>query len=492
MPSNLDRPISRAPDATLVDASNAKMFALVGSFNKLVSVTTLLSLITKNTVGLSNVDNTSDANKPLSIVAVTALNNLSTALTNHLNANNPHNVTKSTIGLGNVDNTSDLNKPLSTLAAAANAAIEAKIAVSGQTDSIGVLVASLLSRLNGLINDIEVNDGSTPIGTHVENLLTAMGSFDASVIQSILNSITSLNTLTSSHSTQIVGINNKIVVGDNTTNIGVHVDNLLTQISGVLASITTIQGALNTHGNTLASQASTLNSHDTTLSSHAVTLYNNTNTINSHTSSINQHTTDIASLVTSLATASQTITTHSTTLLTHGSAITALDNRVTVLEDDLANLVIPDQGTAFDGLPVIPMPIALAPINTAHAGGNTLAFTMIVKSNMIIKDISVNGSEPITAGKTFVMDVTIDGESVFNTPITINEGESETQSPTWSFSNNIYSPINGMNLINVPAGSRLSGTVVTGGGLLNPVMWLEWFYSSPSDAYHVYSGGNYY
>ena len=69
MPSNLDRPISTAQDATSADTPNAKMFALVGGFNKLVSVATLLSLITKNTVGLSNVDNTSDANKPLSMVA---------------------------------------------------------------------------------------------------------------------------------------------------------------------------------------------------------------------------------------------------------------------------------------------------------------------------------------------------------------------------------------------------------------------------------------
>ena len=104
MPSILVRPISTAPDATSAETPNARMFALVGGFNKLVSVATLLSLITKNTVGLSNVNNTSDADKPLSTAAIAALNNLSTALNNHLTATNPHNVTKGTIGLGNVEN----------------------------------------------------------------------------------------------------------------------------------------------------------------------------------------------------------------------------------------------------------------------------------------------------------------------------------------------------------------------------------------------------
>jgi hypothetical protein len=332
-----------------------------------------------------------------------------------------HYLTKNTVGLGNVDNTSDLNKPLSTLAEAANAAIEAKIAVAGQTDNIGVLVASLLSRLNSLINDVEVNDGSTPIGTHVENLLTAMGSFDASVIQSILASITALNTLTSSHSTQLINLGNAIVVGDNSTPIGTHVNNLLTQISGVLSSILTIQGTLGAHDTALFNQNNTLISLTSALNNQATVLSDHTSLLSSHTSSINQHTLDIASLVSSLAAASQTITTHNTTLLTHGSSISSLDGRLTIVENDLANLVIPPPTPAFDGLPVIPMPIALAPINTAHAGGNTLAFTMIVKKDMIIKDISVNGSEPISAGSAFTMDVAIDGVSMFDTPITINE-----------------------------------------------------------------------
>jgi hypothetical protein len=79
--------------------------------------------VTKAQVGLGNVDNTSDVNKPISTATQAALDNkadndtvtaVSDKLSTHLTATNPHNITKSTIGLSNVDNTSDKNKPVST------------------------------------------------------------------------------------------------------------------------------------------------------------------------------------------------------------------------------------------------------------------------------------------------------------------------------------------------------------------------------------------
>lgn len=80
--------------------------------------------VTKEQVGLGKVDNTSDLEKPISVAVQEALNNIKIdatgyatkeELTNHINdRNNPHNVTKEQIGLGNVDNTSDMNKPIST------------------------------------------------------------------------------------------------------------------------------------------------------------------------------------------------------------------------------------------------------------------------------------------------------------------------------------------------------------------------------------------
>ena len=71
----------------------------------------------KTAVGLSNVDNTSDADKPVSTATQTALDGKAstTDLSNHIgDTSNPHSVTASQVGLGNVDNTSDADKPIST------------------------------------------------------------------------------------------------------------------------------------------------------------------------------------------------------------------------------------------------------------------------------------------------------------------------------------------------------------------------------------------
>jgi len=79
----------------------------------------LLGKVAKDDIGLSNVDNTSDLNKPISIATQNALtsieNTLNTDLADHINdINNPHSVTAAQLNLDNVDNTSDLNKPIST------------------------------------------------------------------------------------------------------------------------------------------------------------------------------------------------------------------------------------------------------------------------------------------------------------------------------------------------------------------------------------------
>lgn len=69
--------------------------------------------LTKSDVGLSNVDNTSDINKPISTNTQSALNlkadSDSPTFTGVVSG-----ITKDMVGLGNVDNTSDLLKPIST------------------------------------------------------------------------------------------------------------------------------------------------------------------------------------------------------------------------------------------------------------------------------------------------------------------------------------------------------------------------------------------
>lgn len=80
-------------------------------------------------LGLENVDNTSDMDKPVSTAqkaaideanvaassAQTAADNAQTTIDNHKSdTENPHAVTATQLGLGNVDNTADVDKPIST------------------------------------------------------------------------------------------------------------------------------------------------------------------------------------------------------------------------------------------------------------------------------------------------------------------------------------------------------------------------------------------
>jgi hypothetical protein len=73
-------------------------------------------------VGLSNVDNTSDVNKPISYSTQTALN-AKADLASPTFTGTVSGITKSMVGLGNVDNTSDANKPVSS---ATQTALDAK------------------------------------------------------------------------------------------------------------------------------------------------------------------------------------------------------------------------------------------------------------------------------------------------------------------------------------------------------------------------------
>ena len=92
--------------------------------------------VTKSQVGLSNVPNVTTNNQTPTYTEATTLSKLTsgetlsaafgkiskavTDLISHIaNKSNPHGVTKSQVGLGNVDNTSDVNKPVSTAQATA-------------------------------------------------------------------------------------------------------------------------------------------------------------------------------------------------------------------------------------------------------------------------------------------------------------------------------------------------------------------------------------
>lgn len=91
----------------MVDNSGNLIWSpLVGVVKSVAGKTGNVTLTRYDFSGLEKVDNTSDAEKPLSNAALFKWKT-------HLEAENPHNITKKTLNLENVDNTSDINKPIS-------------------------------------------------------------------------------------------------------------------------------------------------------------------------------------------------------------------------------------------------------------------------------------------------------------------------------------------------------------------------------------------
>jgi hypothetical protein len=86
--------------------------------------------ITKGMVGLSNVDNTSDVNKPVG-TATQVLINQKAALNSPTFTGTVAGISKAMVGLGNVDNTSDANKPISS---ATQTALDAKASTTALSD----------------------------------------------------------------------------------------------------------------------------------------------------------------------------------------------------------------------------------------------------------------------------------------------------------------------------------------------------------------------
>ena len=108
--------------------------------------------LTKSDVGLSNVDNTSDLNKPISTATQTALNAKEDTITAGTTSQyyrgdkTFQTLDKTAVGLGNVDNTSDLNKPISTLTQTAlNAKQDTLTLTTTGTSGAATLVGSTLN-----------------------------------------------------------------------------------------------------------------------------------------------------------------------------------------------------------------------------------------------------------------------------------------------------------------------------------------------------------
>ena len=191
--SDANKPVSTAQATSIADAKKAGTDAQT-NLTAHTNTKTNPHGVTATQVGLGNVPNVATNDQVPTYTQATTLTNLTSGekisvsfgkimkgladLISHLaNKSNPHGVTKTQVGLGNVDNTSDANKPIST---ATQAALDkcAKI----QTD--GEIGSQRFNRLTGfaLVDGIDLNtvkhSGQYGVGISCQNRPVSTGTYD--------------------------------------------------------------------------------------------------------------------------------------------------------------------------------------------------------------------------------------------------------------------------------------------------------------------------
>ena len=141
-----------------------------------------VSGITAAMVGLGNVNNTSDANKPISTATQTALNLLA-PLASPTFTGTVSGITAAMVGLGNVNNTSDANKPISTatqtalnlLAPKASPAFTGTVTYGG-TDLDTLYKPWVIATIDGTTGNVSSSSGKATVSCS----RTAAGSYTVS------------------------------------------------------------------------------------------------------------------------------------------------------------------------------------------------------------------------------------------------------------------------------------------------------------------------
>ena len=199
-------------DKKLDETVAAETYATIVNLNSHTSNTSNPHKVTKAQVGLGNVDNTSDANKPVSTAVQAALDlkadaedvytktetydqttidnklaeklDIDTASSTYAtidsleahtsNTSNPHSVTKAQVGLGNVDNISDLAKPISN---ATQAALDLKANISDVEADLDTKQDTLVSGTN-----IKTINNNTILGAGNIQLQTELSGTEGNVV----------------------------------------------------------------------------------------------------------------------------------------------------------------------------------------------------------------------------------------------------------------------------------------------------------------------
>lgn len=176
------RAIAALAGALSTKADKSELSGLVLSVNNKTGAVTL----TKADIGLNNVNNTADANKPVSSATQAALDLKADKsqivvppVTSVAGKTGAVTLAKADIGLGSVENTSDASKPVSTAQAAAIAAAKIRVAkATAATNASGIATLTFSPAFTSA-PDVGVIDGwvgeQMVTGAVIDGTVTATG-----------------------------------------------------------------------------------------------------------------------------------------------------------------------------------------------------------------------------------------------------------------------------------------------------------------------------
>ena len=246
------------------------------------------------------------------------------------NTSNPHNVTKTQIGLGNVDNTSDLNKPIST---ATQSALNNKVdKVEGKGLSTEDYTSAEKQKLAGLsnYNDTEVKADITKLQSNVGTLQSDVSTAkeNISTLQEDVTGIEgNVSTLTQSVST-----------------LDTTVDGLNTTVEGLETDVTELQGTVSDVEGSVSTLQTNLNNKVDKVQGKGLSTNDFTNAYKTKLDGLNNYddTTvkqDITELQTDVSALETTVGNHTKSIETNTTNITTLKGNVQTLQTNLGNKV---------------------------------------------------------------------------------------------------------------------------------------------------------
>ena len=160
--------------------------------------------VTKAQIGLGNVNNTSDANKPVSTATQTAISTVQTSLDTHTaNVSNPHSVTKSQVGLGSVPNVSTNDQTPTYTVASANTALTSGEKLSVAMGKIAKAINSLISHLADTSVHITPTTNGGKLSKPLE--ITATSGSNGLAVSYQLNSTNSIQSVIGGQTCSFVG-----------------------------------------------------------------------------------------------------------------------------------------------------------------------------------------------------------------------------------------------------------------------------------------------